>query len=99
PPAEGASDEERHVLRVLRALHAALSDEEKDIVALATAFRQPPGEGQLLAYLASTPLQVMVQRHWRRTYEPFDRRPAGWLAATVDGLVALRLLERVGQGG
>ena len=98
PPIEGASEEEQHVLRVLRAFHAALSAEEKDIVGLATAFRQPPSEDQLLAYLASAPLQGMLQQHWQRTYLPLAGRPGGWLAAQVEGLVELRLLERVGQG-
>ena len=33
---------------------------------------------------------------WGRDYVPFAGRPAGWLAAQVDELVRLRLLERVG---
>lgn len=96
---EGASDEERHVARILAAFQGALSQEAQDILALATAFRQPPGEGQLLRYLASDPVRSVLHQTWGRTYAPFADRPAGWLAEQVQELVALRLLERVGQGG
>jgi hypothetical protein len=96
PPAEGAGDEEHRVARVLAAYQAALSPEARDVVALATAFRNPPTEARLLEYLGSAPLQGVLHGTWGRTYTPFPRRPAGWLAAQVQELVALRLLERVG---
>jgi hypothetical protein len=95
PPAEGASDEEQKVARVLAALQAALPAEARDIVALATAFRNPPTEQRLLGYLASEPVHAVLHPTWGRTYQPFADRPAGWLAAQVQELVELRLLERV----
>jgi hypothetical protein len=99
PPAEGASDEELHVARVLAAFQAALSREARDLLALATAFRQPPAEEALLAYLASAPVRALLHETWGRSYVPFAERPAGWLAAQVQELVDLRLLERVGERG
>src|SRR5262245_44375545 len=44
-----ASDEERHVARILSAFQTALAADEKDVLALATAFRQPPAENVFLA--------------------------------------------------
>src|SRR5262249_35629451 len=96
-PLAGASDEERHVARVLTAFHQALAREAQDIVALSTAFRQPLTEAQLLEYLTSAPLQHVLHDTWRRAYPPFAERPE-WLAQQVDELVKLRLLERVGGG-
>jgi hypothetical protein len=97
PPLPGASDEERHVARVLTAFHQALRPEVQDIVALATAFRQPLTEAQLLDYLTSAPLAAVLHGTWGRAYEPFAQR-RDWLARQVDELVKLRLLERVGGG-
>lgn len=94
--ADGASDEERHVARVLAAFHQALPTEQKDILALATAFRQPPTEARLLDYLASEPVRHLLREVWHRSYAPFAERPRDWLAAQVQALVDLRLLERVG---
>jgi hypothetical protein len=94
---EGLSDEEQKVARVLAGFQAALPDELQDILALATAFREPPHEEQLLAYLASTPVHALLHETWARRYVPFRDRPAGWLAAQVGELVELRLLERVGS--
>jgi hypothetical protein len=99
PPAEGASDEERHVARVLTAFQSALSGEAKDVLALATAFRQPPAETGLLAYLASAPVRALLHDSWGRGYAPFAERAAGWLEARVQELVGMRLLERVGERG
>jgi tetratricopeptide (TPR) repeat protein len=99
PPAEGASDEELHVGRVLAAFQSTLSPEVKDILALTTAFRQPPAEAALLAYLASGPVRSLLQDTWGRTYAPFADRPAGWLGERMEELVGLRLLERVGERG
>jgi hypothetical protein len=96
---EGASDEERHVARVLAAFQGALDAEDRDVLALATAFRAPPTETRLLEYLASAPVRAVLHKTWGRAYVPFADRPAGWLAGRVQGLVELRLLERVGQGG
>jgi hypothetical protein len=99
-PAEmqGFSAEERHVARVLAAFQASLSREAQDILALATAFREPPTENQLLEYLVSRPVHELLHGKWHRDYVPFTARPGGWLAAQVEELVALRLLERVGRG-
>src|SRR5262249_20957926 len=55
----GASPEEVGVLRVLHALDSALQQESKDILALATAFRDPPTEDCLIEYLLSQPVQVL----------------------------------------
>jgi hypothetical protein len=93
PPAD---DEERHVLRVLQAHQAALPRERQDILALATAFRDPPSETRLLEYLASAPARVLLHETWQRGYLPFVDRPTGWLAGQINDLVRLRLLERVG---
>jgi hypothetical protein len=93
---EGFSDEEQKVARVLAAFQAALPAESQDVLALATAFREPPREEQLLAYLASTPVHTLLHDTWARRYIPFRDRPSGWLADRVRELVELRLLERVG---
>ncbi|HZY86064.1 MAG TPA: hypothetical protein VFE78_14620, partial [Gemmataceae bacterium] len=99
PPLEGASEEEQRVARVLAAYQRALAAEEQDAVALATAFRDPPAEGRLLEYLAGPTVRHLLHDTWGRTYAPFAGRPAGWLAELVEGLVRLRLLERVGRHG
>lgn len=91
-------DEESHVARVLAVFHQALPDEAKDILALATSFRQPPAETRLLEYLASEPLRHLLHDVWRRSYQPFAQRGSAWLAEQVQELVELRLLERVGLG-
>ncbi len=94
---QDASDEERSVARILSAFHAEMEMELKDIVALATSFRQPATERSLLDYLRSEPLRTLLHGAWKRTYEPFAQRPEGWLSRQVQTLVDLRLLERVGQ--
>ncbi len=91
-----ASDEEQKVARVLSAYAEALSREQQDILALATAFRDPPTGERLLEYLASRPVRSLLQETWQRPYVPFAERPVGWLADQVQELVSLRLLERVG---
>lgn len=97
--AESASDEERKVARVLAAYQTALPAESQDILALATAFRDPPSEPRLQEYLASEPVHELLHGHWGRTYPPFKTRGAAWLAGQVNDLVTLRLLERVtGKG-
>jgi hypothetical protein len=97
PPAAaaGANEEEQKVARVLSAYQAALPAEAKDIIALATAFREPPAVSRLLEYLPSAPVRSLLHGTWGRQYVPFAERPAGWLAEQVQELVALRLLERV----
>jgi hypothetical protein len=95
-PAEGISDEELRVTRVLSAFGAALGPEARDIVALTTAFRNPPTEIRLREYLTSAPLQTLLHQTWGRNYPPFAERPAGWVAEQIEELIALRLLERVG---
>jgi tetratricopeptide (TPR) repeat protein len=92
--AADVSDEERHVLRVLDVFHTALPPEQKDILALATAFRQPPTEARLAEYLVSQPVRRLLHEEHRRAYQPFAERPA-WIPAQIDELVDLRLLERV----
>jgi hypothetical protein len=95
-PAPGASDEEHKVARVLAAYATALPREQQDVLALATAFRDPPTEPRLLEYLSSAPVRTLLHGTWGRDYTPFADRPTGWLAAQIDELVRLRLLERVG---
>lgn len=96
PP--GEDDEEASVARVLAAFQRALPAEQQDILALATAFREPPTEALLRAYLCSEAIQTLLHSTWRRQYVPFVERPVGWLADTLDELARLRLLERVGPG-
>jgi hypothetical protein len=91
-----ASPEEVHVAHVLEAFRAALSQELQDILALATAFRQPPTEARLVEYLLSEPVRQLLQRTWGRGYVSFDERGDAWLRQQIDELVQLRLLERVG---
>ncbi|MCI0737774.1 MAG: ATP-binding protein [Gemmataceae bacterium] len=116
-----ASAEEAQVARVLAAFARALPQETQDILALATAFRQPPTEERFLQYLASAPVRDLLHGKWARNYVPFVERttgdnvvgtlrvplsadgtrsvpatlPAGWLAAQIQELIDLRLLERV----
>jgi hypothetical protein len=99
PAFEGVGEEEQKVARVLASFQQALAPEARDIVALATAFRNPPTESRLLDYLASAPVQTMLHQTWRRAYVPFPDRPAGWIAGQVQELVTLRLLERVRAPG
>jgi tetratricopeptide (TPR) repeat protein len=93
---EGASAEELHVARVLAALQEALPQEEKDVLGLATAFRQPPTEARLLEYLVSEPVRQLLHDGWGRGYPPFGERDTGRVRRLIQGLVDLRLLERVG---
>jgi tetratricopeptide (TPR) repeat protein len=99
PRAEGASEEEHRVARVLAAFQQSLPTQTQDLIALATAFRDPPTETRLLEYLASPPVQTLLHQTWRRTYPPIVYRPAGWLQAQIQQLIELRLLERVGRAG
>jgi hypothetical protein len=89
------SDEERYVLRILTAFHQSLPPESKDLVALTTAFRQPPTARILHRYLVSDPVRRLLQESWKRDYVPFAARPAGWIEGEIQSLVDLRLLERV----
>jgi hypothetical protein len=91
-------DEESSVARVLAAFQRALPAEEQDVLALATAFRDPPTEALLLDYLASPAVDELLHRTWGRQYAPLAGRGRDWLVAQVDELVRLRLLERVGAG-
>ncbi len=99
PRAEGASEEEHRVAQVLAAYQQALPQQTQDLLALATAFRDPPAESRLLDYLASGPVHTLLHETWRRTYPPFSGRPSNWLAAQIQQLIDLRLLERVGRAG
>ena len=94
----GASPEEIGVLRVLSALDAVLEQHAKDILALATAFRDPPTEEYLTEYLLSDSVQKLVTETWQRSYQPFTQQGAAWIAQEVQQLVEHRLLERVGAG-
>ncbi len=98
PRAEGASDEEHQVERVLTAYRTALPVEAQDLIALATAFRDPPTPARLLDYLTSQPVTELLHRTWKRDYLPFGERQPGWLANQLRELIDLRLLERVGRG-
>ena len=95
---EGASDEELHVARVLHALQAAMPEEQRDILALATSFRQPPGDARFLSYLSSDPVRHLLHDNRGRTYLPLQTQPLGWLQDQVHTLIELRLLERVSMG-
>ncbi len=97
PRGEGVSDEEHRVARVLAAYQQALPRETQDLIALATAFRDPPTEDRLLEYLTSSPVQTLLHQTWQRTYLPFAHRAAGWLREQIQQLIDLRLLERVGR--
>lgn len=99
PAASGASDEEQRVARILSAYQAALPLEAQDMLALATAFRDPPTQARLGEYLISQPVHDLLHATWRREYVPFAERPTGWIAERLDELVALRLLERVKGAG
>jgi hypothetical protein len=94
----GASPEEVGVLRVLTALDAALEPCTKDILALATAFRDPPTEVCLLEYLLSDSVQCLIGTAWQRRYRHFAELGANWLRQQIQILVDHRLLERVGAG-
>lgn len=95
---EGASDEERKTARILAAFQAGLPPESQDILALATAFREPPTETRLLEYLASPSVHDLLHNTWSRDFTPFAERRFEWLTDQLRELVALRLLERVGHG-
>jgi hypothetical protein len=94
----GELNEETSVARVLSAYQDILSAEDQDVLALATAFRDPPTEALLLDYLASPAVRELLHGPWGRTYAPFAERGRAWLAQRIDELVRLRLLERVGPG-
>lgn len=96
--APGPSDEEASVARVLEAHRRTLSAEEKDVLALSTAFRDPPTEELLREYLRSEAVRTLLHQSWKREYFPFAERPIRWLEETLETLVRLRLLERVGPG-
>jgi hypothetical protein len=97
--AEGASEEEHRVARVLAAYQQALPQETQDLIALATAFRDPPAETRLLEYLASEPIHTLLHDTWRRTYPSLAGRSSDWLRSQIQQLIDLRLLERVGRAG
>jgi hypothetical protein len=94
---EGSSDEEHCVTRVVAAFQAVLPRETQDVLALATAFRDPPPEARLIDYLASSSVRTLLHETWGRDYVPFMERKSGWLGEQVEVLVRLRLLERVGR--
>lgn len=90
------ADAEQQVARVLGSFQTMLPAEAQDILALATAFREPPREARLLEYLRSAPVETLLQDTWQRSYSPFAARSVGWLAGQLAELIGLRLLERVG---
>jgi hypothetical protein len=97
PVADGFSDEEQHVARILAAYRDTMSTESRDILSLTVAFREPPREERLLQYLASEPVRTLLHDIRGRDYPPFSTRQDGWLAAQLQTLIDLRLLERVGR--
>lgn len=98
PMVPGYSEAEHKVTRVLAAFQTALSREAQDVLALATAFREPPTERQLLDYLESGVIHALLHETWGRGYVPLNERGRTWLAGAIQDLVALRLLERVELG-
>jgi hypothetical protein len=98
---EDLSTEEQHVGRVLTAFQEALPAETQDVLALATAFREPAAEARLREYLCSSSVRELLHHTWKRAYLPFAERPVGWVAGQIQELIDLRLLERVhgGVGG
>jgi len=91
-------DDERRVARVLNAFQADLPQELQDLLALSISFREPLGEPQLREYLAGPAVVSLLHEQWQRTYVPFPARDDGWLKASLQELVDLRLLERVAAG-
>jgi hypothetical protein len=98
PILEPPPDEETSVARVLGLFQRDLPQDEQDVLALATSFREPPTEALLLDYLASPTVETLLRQTWKRSYRPFLQREPAWLTECVQELVALRLLERVGPG-
>jgi tetratricopeptide (TPR) repeat protein len=99
PPVEGIALEEARVAGALALWQTALPAEAQDVIALATAFRDPPTEARLREYLVSAPVRTLLHETWGRPYEPFAHRPPDWTIQHIDDLVHLRLLERVGRHG
>ncbi|MFO0930966.1 MAG: ATP-binding protein [Gemmataceae bacterium] len=95
---ETGTDEEACVARVLTAYQRALPLEQQDLLAMTTAFREPPEEALLLRYLASPAVHNLLHASWGRTYPPFALKPSGWLDSQLGNLTRLRLLERVAGG-
>jgi hypothetical protein len=87
---------EDSVLRVLQAHVQALPQEARDLAALATAFRDPPGERSFHDYLLSPPVRHLLHEVWGHTYPALTRDRT---VALVQRLVDLRLLERVQARG
>lgn len=98
PALPGASSEEQCVAAVLTIHQRSLASESQDLLALATAFREPPTEHRLLQYLRSEAVSHLLHETWGRTYQSFKSRPPGWLKGQLEDLVRLRLLERVHAG-
>jgi tetratricopeptide (TPR) repeat protein len=94
-PEIDASDEERHVLRILSAFHASLPRDLQDLTALATHFHQPPMECVLVDYLRSESVRKLLHDEWSRPYVPFQQRGAADMLEMIQTAVSLRLLERV----
>ena len=75
-----------------------LSAAAQDVIALATAFRDPPTEDRMLAYLQGPTVNALLHQTWGRHYASFQP-PDNRLPALLQELIDLRLLERVGQAG
>lgn len=90
-----ASDEERHVLRVLTAFRESLPQDAQDLTSLATHFHQPPTEAVLAAYLSSESVRRLLHDERNRTYLPFAERTAEDVRGLIQTTLDLRLLERV----
>ncbi len=87
-------DLEAIVGRILRLFDEALPAPTRDILALLTAFHEPPTEALALDYLAGAAVRHLLHDTWKREYAPF----VAVLPAQIELLVRLRLLERVGPG-
>ncbi|MFO0928089.1 MAG: hypothetical protein U0736_13805 [Gemmataceae bacterium] len=63
---------------MLTAYQRAIPLEQQDLLAMTTAFREPPEEALLLRYLASPAVHNLLHASWGRTYAPFASKPSGW---------------------
>jgi tetratricopeptide (TPR) repeat protein len=94
-PGDGDDDLEATVGRVLVAWQPHLTEVQRDLITLATAFRTPPDEPTLLEFLTSEAVEHLRRERWQRP-GPAPTR-AEW-ESHLDMLIRWRLLERVGAG-
>lgn len=90
-----ASDEERHVLRILTAFRATLPQDLQDFTSLATHFHHPPTETCLIDYLRSQSVRRLLHDERKRPYLPFADQDKAAVRQLLETSISLRLLERV----